>query len=209
MLLWASQHKILIMNNEVKFQKISMALTVTNDKLPAEAQNAVLSQWASIVPRMIVMGPFSIRAPGVRYFPSASSIPLAHLLGSYVMDIPGAEICLLASPTFELSDNIDALSAFVSERKIQLAWGGRLTHGEVPYGFVMSASLISHMINDIPATISMDTDKWAAWVHGWMLQRMPPSRYLDINSYNVVRPKPVMNAYVIDPPTVEKKKIRK
>lgn len=195
------------MINEVRTynRKISTAITATYKATPGtvseEQQGKNLASWNKTIPRLLVMGPIRPPSlPGLRWLPSSNDLPLANLFGSYMMEIPGYEVCLVADPDFEIGGGVEKLLEFVDSQRMELAWGCYIPYSR-GMAFLLNASVIAHIIQDLPATVHVGTSDWQKWLHGWLSRHMQPHRYFDGSRFGIIsEPKPpVVNAYEIAP----------
>jgi hypothetical protein len=192
------------MIKEVKSTRttINTVLTATSNETPIQDQLAHISQWGTLVPRVIAMGPHRPHGMnGLKWTATNPKTPISHLLGTYIMEIPGVEVCLLATQTFDLGGDLKGLLDYVGRQRMELAWAGYLNNRKGdPVGFLISASVVAHMINDIPQNVTLESSAWTYSVHSWLKAHMQPHRYFDATPFALaVEPDPILNVYDLTP----------
>lgn len=172
---------------KLKRTKLNSVLTTLDPTLdtPIEDQRAAIANFATKAPRVIVTGPeVPAKADGIRHTKTAPVPQLSHLLGVYMQTIPGAEVCLLTNPDVLITGDILPLLQYVDGLKMELAWASGLNLGGKPKAFVLSSLVAVHLMNDIPAGMTLKHD-WQTWVHGWM-GRLLRQRYFDGTQYDLL-----------------------
>lgn len=170
-----------------KKARIATAITSISADLPYDlkTQKECVRQWSDTIKRVIVMGNVEPESrEGVRQIKANSKVPIANLIGSYMYQVPGNEILILAAPNVKLGGRQDDLVGFVSKQRMELAWCGAVKspHGKA---FVMSSGLIPHLMRDMPLTLTL-ADDWFKWMDDWMTVNMQKHRYFDATEYGIV-----------------------
>ncbi len=187
-----------------KNKKLSMMLTGTSANLPIsiEKQLEFIDSWAKLVPKVIVLGDKEPnKANGVRWVKTNPNPPLRNILGTYMVQIPGAEVCSLTSPDTLIGGNVAGVLEYVDSQKMELAWAAYCygPNKEAPSLFIMSAAVVPHIMRDIPATLTFGDPAWKKWLHEWMKKLLPVYRYFDATPFGLIPP-PIVNAYDIPIP---------
>jgi hypothetical protein len=170
---------------KLRRSRVSSALTVLDSSLPIplEDQKKSISSIAANVARTFVIGPIEPpKHDGLRWVQSPRP-SFKSLIGTYVMAVPGAEVCILTPPNVVLTGKNEELLKHVDAAGMDMSWACHVNAGASPALFVMSAPVLSYMMNDVPHGMVM-TEDWKAWVHGWM-QKLLRQRYFDGSHFNL------------------------
>ncbi len=186
---------------KVKKNKINTILTATSESLgPVEAQLNTITSWAKAANRIIVHSNAKMaQFDGLRYMAEdAPETPLIQILRRYIVQIPGGEIFALAAPNVLISTNQSELFEFVDKNRMEVTWAGMATlPGEpgCPRAFIMSASILPHILRDMPAHLTFGNDEWALWMDAWLGKFILAHRYFDANQFNFVSKIPAKADY--------------
>lgn len=155
-------------------------------KLPVENQVETVIGWCGMSSRIFVHTGMNLHQhDGLRPVYTESKNPrLRDVIAHYAMSIPGNEVFAICQPNITISKDIIKVLEHADSQKFQVTWSSYAFAGQnvIPSIFVMTASVMPHFINDIPTNISMGTDEWGSWLHGWMKQFMQAHRYFDVTS---------------------------
>ncbi len=197
----------------LKRNKLSTGLTTLDPNLSIsiDDQKEAIKNWSSVLAKVVISGPIQPEPKdGLRYIKTGPTPPIRNLLGSYMVSMPGAEICVLAAPNLTLGGDIAGMLAHVDTMRMEMAWACHADIAGKPSAFFMSAPVIAHLMGDIPPALSFK-DNWQDWVHKWM-ERLMRHRYFDASQFSAIQaicPKlsDLLVASICDYPIMNKLKV--
>jgi hypothetical protein len=202
------------MFHHIKVKKLSSIITGTSrGTYGLNYQMDVIAQWNTFVPKVYVVGqdrPHNTN--GVRWIQAQDNPPVSKVLGAYIMQMPGTEVCILAAPNVHIGGDSNPIIKHITDEAMELAWASYLPNDKdplAPLGFVMSASVCSHLVTKMPINLTFVGDEWSKWTHEWLRKSMFAHRYFDASKHGITTslpPPPILNAYEIAAPTQSKKK---
>ncbi len=109
------------------------------------------------------------------------------VLANYVFQIPGADTVVICNPDVLVSKDSGVIIDYAINNRMEMVWGGYCLLGtETPRAFVVSAPVISHLLNDIPLDMKFASGEWRSWMHNWMTKFMMRHRYFDATKFNII-----------------------
>lgn len=177
-----------------RVSKIHTAVTATSasSPIPIEGQFYAINHWATVFDRVFA---HSNKRPtefpnGLRINPSkGDSVTLNEVLRTYMAQIPGGEIFLIAAPNVMISDYHTDLIAFVEDNRLERAWGFYASAGQkIPLAFVISAAVLPHILRDVPVGLEFTGDGWAVWLNNWLSTFLPSHRYFSADQFDLIKP---------------------
>lgn len=171
-----------------KYSGFHTAITSTGGtKVPSEVQLASIANICSSgsFPYVNVLGPIEPpRQNGLRYFKSNVPVPVKRALGSYLVSIPGNEVCMLSEAEFTITGKPEAIFSKAVAEKIELNWGAFVSVNGAPRCFMFTTSIASHLMMAIQDNLCFG-ENWQTPVHGF-LQGMLRFRYFDASEFGFI-----------------------
>lgn len=202
-----------LLDNKQKFMnynplkpKVAAAITWadTNEQL------ARLSDWVSVAPRVYI---HSKSKPEQKFGlfwhqikPDAQPLNLQKIVTTYLMRIPGQEVCILAAPSVELGGDIAGLMEAVHKSRFHGSWAAfdrGPDKSDPPHLFILTAAVFAFMMRTLPHNLQLGGTEWRTWMHNWLSNNMLRPRYFEATQYGLVtrvhNDNPILNAYEIAP----------
>ena len=177
---------------KTKKRKISAVLTAVSVDADTDRKMLTIDEWRGKVPRIYVLSKAEpIQCDGMRWLKSDRDIPAFRaLLWQYAMGIPGTDVCMITSPDVMLSGDNDTILEFVENSRMDITWASYINLDGAtvtpPTAFVLSSSIVPHMINDVPIDMTMDGADWKLWMHEWLTRGIQRNRYFDGSQYGLI-----------------------
>ncbi len=188
-------------------KKVSTVMLGTGDSgAPAETQIECIRHHSQFASKVLCAGPLNPgKANGVVWQNLGEKVPLVNALGAYMMNVPGNEVFAIIKPTVKLNPDLSTLLNEIEKRRFDVTWAAfSCGSGFTPKAFIMSSSVVPHIMRDAQPGVLLQSKDWDVWLHQWMKDNIMSGRYVDATglsaiSSEIVPAQPVMNAYDYKP----------
>lgn len=179
---------------ELRIKKVQINTIITCCQSDKELEN--VAQWNKAAARIAVFGqvtPFTVY--GYRFLQTKNKVPgLREALAKYVINLQEGGILAIASPLILINPDQVEFFSYIDKVDMGRSWAASATQDGISRLFVISASVLPHIMRDLPDTIPFSGDEWEIWMHNWLSKYMLKHRYFNADQFGLIRVKPAIPA---------------
>ncbi len=179
-------------NLDCALTSISCPQVMPSAFLTPEAQLEVIAGNLPAAARTLVYSNQKLGVAGFGFMPilASDNVPkFREAVLKYVMSIRGRELVGIYDPTTKVSADFASMFSMVNMNPMEFVWGAYAkikSTDEVPRLFVVTNSILGHVLNDIPRDLDFYGTAWATWLHTKLKAFTQPHRYIDITELGIV-----------------------
>lgn len=166
-------------------------ITTIDPAMDIQAQKDSIESWRGSAGSTWIWGQEqTLPSLGYNYNKSKGDVTtLREALVSHFSKIRGRETIGIVMPGVELTKDFSPLFNLVDNNKIIMNWAAKARAKPtsfVPNMFIITTSILPHIIIDLPAFIPFSGLTWADWLDSWLTKRMQPHMYIDASDLRLV-----------------------